>query len=116
MLEYLSEIAKALMPLVEIVAGLGLITVFGTVLLALLRYYLQIRRWRNYKDDIEQWARDMVDAGDRHPKYLRQDEWRAECESMLYDVGYTPIEISQLLDLAIIVAKATTVDLLVRKT
>lgn len=49
---------------------------------------------------------------DRHPKELTDDEWKSECESMLYDAQFTPSEITQILDLAIIVAKSTTVDLL----
>lgn len=112
MLENLSETAKALMPLVEIVGGLGLITVLATILLAILKRAAEIRLWRNYKDDLEDWARSLISSEDRHPKELRDDEWRAECKIMLYDAGFTPTEISGILDLAIIVAKATTVDVL----
>ena len=108
----LSDTAEGLMPLVELASSVGLITVLGALLLAVLKRNAESRRWRNFKQDLEGWARALVDYGDRHPKELRDEDWRAECEVMLYDSGFTPSEISEILDLAIIVAKATTIDIL----
>jgi hypothetical protein len=48
----------------------------------------------------------------QHSKELTDEEWAAEFETMLYDAQFTPSEITQIMDLAIIVAKATTADLL----
>lgn len=106
------ETVAAIKPIVDIVAGLGLATVFGAVLLAVLKRNAQIRQWRNFKDDLEDWAADLLSSHGRHPKELSDEDWRAECEMMLYDAQFTPTEITQIMDLAIIVARATTLDLL----
>ncbi len=112
MLDQLIETAKAIIPIVDFVAGIGLAAVFGTVLLAVLKRNAQLRQWRNFKDDLEDWADKLLSTHNRHPKELTNDEWKSECESMLYDAQFTPSEITQIMDLAIIVAKATTIDLL----
>jgi len=108
----LVETASAIQPIVDFVAGLGLAAVFGAVLLAVLKRNAQLRQWRNFKDDLEEWAAALLSAHNRHPKELSDEDWRAECETMLYDAQFTPIDITQVMDLAIIVAKATTIDLL----
>ena len=86
-------------------AGLGLTAVFAAILLAVLKRNAQLRRWQNFKDDLEGWAVGLLSTDDRHPKELDEEEWRAECESMLHDARFTPTEISQIMDLAIIAAK-----------
>ena len=106
------EAAGAVQPIVDFVAGLGLAAVFGIVLLAVLRRNAQLRQWRRFKDDLRDWASGLISIQGRHPKELSDEDWRAECETMLYDAQYTPAEISEILDLAIIVAKATTLDVL----
>jgi len=110
--DQLIEAAKAFQPIVDSIAGLGLVAVFGTVLLAVLRRNAQLRQWRNFKEDIEDWADKLLSTHGRHPKELADEEWKSECESMLYGAQFTPSEITEIMDLAIIVAKATTVDLL----
>ena len=112
MFDQLVESASAIQPIVDFVAGLGLAAVFGTILLAVLKRNAQRRQWRNFKDDLEHWASKLIAAHNRHPKELTDDEWRAECETMLDDAQFTPTEITEIMDLAIIVAKATTLDLL----
>ena len=112
MFDQLLETAKAIQPIVDSIAGIGLAAIFGTILLAVLNRNSQLRRWRNFKDDLEDWADKLLSTHDRHPKELTDQEWRSECESMLYDAQFTPSEITEIMDLAIIVAKATTVDLL----
>lgn len=112
MFDQLVETASAIQPIVDFVAGLGLIAVFGAILVAVLKRYAQLRRWRHFKDDLEDWAAALVSKHDRHPKQLSDGDWRAECETMLSDAQFTATEISQIMDLAIIVAKATTLDAL----
>jgi hypothetical protein len=112
LLDQLIETAKAIKPIVDFVAGIGLATVFGAVLLAVLKRNAQLRQWRNFKDDLEDWADKLLSTHKRHPKELLDEEWKSECESMLYDAQFTPSEITQIIDLAIIVAKANTLDLL----
>lgn len=112
MLDQLIETAKAIKPIVDFVAGLGLAAVFGAILLAVLKRNAQLRQWRNFKDDLEDWAAKLLSKHNRHPKELTDEDWKSECETMLYDAQFTPTEITQIMDLAIIVAKATTLDLL----
>jgi len=78
------EAAKAFQPIVDSIAGLGLVAVFGTVLLAVLRRNAQLRQWRNFKDDLVNWADKLLSAHGRHPKELTDEEWKSECESILY--------------------------------
>jgi hypothetical protein len=112
LLDQLIETAKAIKPMVDFVAGLGLAAVFGAILLAVLKRNAQLRQWRNFKDDLEDWAEKLLSKHYRHPKELTDEDWKSECETMLYDAQFTPAEITQIMDLAIIVAKATTLDLL----
>jgi len=112
LLDQLVETAKAIKPIVDSVAGLGLAAVFGTVLLAVLNRNAQLRQWRKFKDDLEDWAEKLLSKHNRHPKELTDEDWKSECETMLYDAQYTPAEIAEIMDLAIIVAQATTLDLL----
>ncbi len=112
MFDQLFETASTIQPIVDFVAGLGLAAVFGAILLAVLKRNAQLRLWRIFKDDLEGWAIALLSSHNRHPKELSDEDWRAECETMLYDAQFTPTEITQIMDLAIIVAKATTLDLL----
>jgi hypothetical protein len=86
--------------------------IFGAVLLAVLKRNAELRQWRHFKDDLGDWAEKLISAHNRHPKELTEEDWKSECKTMLYDAQYTPAEISQIMGLAIIVAKATTLDLL----
>jgi hypothetical protein len=49
----------------------------------------------------------MLAVGIRIDSRLADEEWRYECEIMLADVGFTPVEICQILDISIVVAKGT---------
>jgi hypothetical protein len=110
--DQLIKAAVAMKPIVDFVAGLGLAAVFGAVLLAVLRRNGELRKWRRFKDDLEDWAEKLLSAHYRHPKELSDEDWKSECEAMLHDAQFTPTEITQIMDLAIIVAKATTLDML----
>jgi hypothetical protein len=110
LLDQITTTATAVKPIIDFIAGLGLVTVFGAVLLAVLNRNAQLRQWRNFKSDLESWADALIAVQGRHPNELSDDDWRAECETMLYDAQFTPTEISQIIDLAIIVAKSATID------
>lgn len=112
LLDQIIKTAEAIQPLVDFVAGLGFAAVFGAVLLAVLKRNAQLKQWRNFKDDLEDWADKLVSKHHRHPNELTDEDWKSECETMLYDAQFTPSEITQIMDLAIIVAKATTLDVL----
>jgi hypothetical protein len=94
MLELLSHLSQVL-------AALGV----GAAVLAALRRVLQQRRWDRFKQRASEWTDDLLDVGIRLDKRLTEIEWQSECEVMLTDVGFTPLEIHQILDVAVIVAK-----------
>jgi hypothetical protein len=96
---------------VDVVGGLGLAVIFGAILLAVLKRNAELRQWRHFKEDLSDWAEKLISTAGRHPKDLTEEDWKSECEAMLHDAQYTPSEVTQILELAIIVAKATTLDL-----
>jgi len=49
-------------------------------------------------------------AGSRHPSELSEDEWKVECERMLSDVNFSPLQIEQLLDTSVVVAKGIVAE------
>jgi hypothetical protein len=94
--------------LVQIVASLGLIT----ALLACVKYYVDTWRWRRYKFRIHDWINGLIKLSDeeRHPKRFQDQDWRVECERMLTSAYFSPIEIIDLLETSVIVAKGMAVD------
>ncbi|MCG8450720.1 MAG: hypothetical protein MI725_14215 [Pirellulales bacterium] len=92
--------------LARILAGFGLIT----VLLAILKHNAERRCWRNYKVFVNDWTDRLFKTGNQHPADLEVDEWKAECERMLTDAKFSPLEIERLLDTAVIVAKGIAAD------
>ena len=92
--------------LVRVLAGVGLIT----VLLAYLKRTAERRCWRSFKASVNDWSQRLVEAENRHPDQLSDDEWKIECERMLTDANFSPLEIKQILDISVVVAKGIAVD------
>ena len=92
--------------LVRILAGLGLVT----VLLAYLKRIVERRCWHNYKETVHDWVGRFVESEDRQLNQLSEDEWKAVCERMLTDAKFSPLEIRQILDTAVVVAKGIAAD------
>jgi len=96
------EIVKPLGEVVGVLSGLGLVT----VLLAYLKHLGERRCWRNFKESAHDLAGDLRQAGNRHPLFhMEKDEWKAVCERLLSDANFSPIQIQQVLDTAVIVAQ-----------
>ncbi len=92
-LKQLSDVAKAL-------AGLG----FVTVLLAVIKHRVERRCWQSFKRIAHDWVERLIEGGDRHPDELSEHDWKAECERMLSDANFSPLQITQLLQVAVVVA------------
>jgi len=104
-----TELLENLTPMVDlarILAGFGLIT----VLLAILKHNAERRCWRNFKVRVDDWTDRLRETEKRHPRELADDEWKAECERMLTDSKFSPIEITRILDTSVIVAKGIAAD------
>ena len=100
------ESLTPMLNVVRILAGVG----FVTVLLAYLRRVAARRCWRNFKARVHDWVDRLVETENRHPNHLSEEEWQAACESMLTDANFGPMEIRQLLDLSVTVAKGIAAD------
>ncbi len=92
--------------LVRVLAGLGLVT----VLLAYLKRFAERRCWRNFKKSVHDWVDRFVESEKRRLSQLSEDEWQAACEGMLTDANFTPLEIKQVLEIAVVVAKGIAAD------
>lgn len=103
------ENLKPMADLAQILAGFGLIT----VLLAILKRNAERRCWRNYKLRVDDWANRLRDAASHHPGE-DAEEWKAECERMLTDARFSPLEINSVLDTAVVVAKGIVADKIFR--
>lgn len=101
-----TEGLKPLGELTQIIAGLGLIT----VLLTAIKRGNERRCWRLFKLRIEEWLEQFHDAEGRRLGDLQDDEWKAACEQMLTAAKFSPMEIHQLLDAAVIVSKGLAAD------
>lgn len=85
----------------QILAALGV----SAAVLAAFRRFVEKRRWDRFKRRTSQWTDDLLVVGIRLDKRLAEEEWQSECETLLADVGYTPLEIHQILGVAVVVAK-----------
>lgn len=101
-----SESLKPLGELTQVLAGLGLIT----VLLTAIRRSNERRCWRLFKLRVEEWLDQFHESEGRRPGDLQGDEWKAACEQMLTAARFSPMEIHQLLDAAVIVSKGLAAD------
>jgi hypothetical protein len=94
------ESLKPLTDIAQILAGLGLVT----VALAAVKDAVERRRWQAFKQSIDLWLGQELKA-DRHPKDFAENDWKIECELKLFDAGFNPSQIHQLLDTSVVVAK-----------
>ena len=104
-----TELLENLTPMVDlarILTGFGLIT----ILLAILKRNAERRCWRNFKLAVDDWMERLRESEVRHPRDMEADEWKAECERMLTDAGFSPLEIHQVLETAVIAAKGIAAD------
>ena len=92
---------ESLKSLAQVLAGFGLVT----VLLAYGKHTTDRRCWKNYKRRAEQWMDAVLRAQERHPSELTEAQWRFEVERMLTEANFGPIQIHQILETAVIVAK-----------
>ncbi|MCG8587002.1 MAG: hypothetical protein MI757_20035 [Pirellulales bacterium] len=90
----------------RILAGLGLVT----ILLATLKRNAERRCWRRFKQGAEDWLDRLAEMERRHPRQLEEDEWKAECERILNDAKFSPLEINQVLELSVVVAKGIAAE------
>lgn len=90
-----------LVDLAQILAGLGLVT----ILLAVLKHAAERRRWQQFKLRVDDWTDDLRRTEERHPRELDDEEWKIECERLLTDSRFSPMEIDQILDTSVVVAK-----------
>lgn len=102
----LLESLTPLSALARILAGLGLVA----ALVAYLRRVAERRRWRRFKQRVQLWIDQLDPDDDKHPKQLDDHDWRVACEQLLFDCNYSPSEIDELMDLAVLIAKSTAVD------
>lgn len=93
-LEFLGNLSQAL-------AALGL----ATVLLSVLKRSAERRRWREFRAQMDRWTDRLRIAGMRLELGSSDDVWKAECERKLFHAGFSPLEIPQLLDISVAVAK-----------
>lgn len=106
----LIELVKPLGDLVGVLSGLGLVT----VLLAFLKHNSERRCWRNFKSAAHNLAGDLLRAGNRHPFYhMEEDDWKAVCERLLSDANFSPIQIQQIIPIAVVVLKGITANRIV---
>ena len=94
------ESLKPLTEIAQVLGGLGLVT----VALAYVKHAVERRRWQGFKKRVEHWIDRELEA-DRHPRDFTIEDWRIECELRLFDSRFSPIQIEQLLDTAVVVAK-----------
>ena len=92
--------------LARILAGFGVVT----VLLAILKRNEERRSWRRFKFQVHDWIDRLRETENRHPRDLDDNQWKAECERMLTDSRFSPLEINQLLETSIVVAKGIAAD------
>lgn len=92
--------------LVRVLAGLGLVT----VLLAYLKRMAERRCWRNFKESVHDWVDRFEKSENTRLNQLSEDEWKTVCERMLTDANFSPLEIRQVLDIAVVVVKGIAAD------
>ena len=77
-------------------ASLGVFTAAGLV----LRWYWNRIRWRQFEVLIRSWARDKTWNLD-----LSMDEWRSLVAIKMCEAGFSPPEVQQFLEFAVLVAR-----------
>jgi len=100
------ESLTPLVNLVRVLAGVGLVT----IMLANLKRAAEKRCWQKYKALVEIRIDYLIKEQNRHPKELTELEWKVECERLLTDARFGPMEVQQVLEPAVIVAKGIAAD------
>ena len=77
-----------------------------TVLGAVCKYWWNRYRWRHFKKSVDDWFRLQAVSDIDHPNTMGDDAWMVLVESMLIDSRFSPFEVQQLFDLAVVTAKA----------
>ena len=96
---------ESLKSLTQVLAGFGLVT----VLLAWIKHIVERRRWQKFKR-LTKKAIDRLIESERYPQSLSETEWKIECEQLLTDANFGPLEIETLLETAVIVAKGVSAE------
>jgi hypothetical protein len=86
---------------VRVLAGLGLVT----VLLAYTKRVGERRCWEKFKQGVHDWVNCTDETQRRHPKELSEDGWKSLCGELLFKAKFSPLDIPQLLPVAVAVAK-----------
>jgi hypothetical protein len=97
---------ESLKSVAQVLAGFGLVT----ILLAYIKNASERRCWDNYKHRTQQWIDELIRSQERHPNELTEDQWRFEVEQMLSDSHFGPMQVEQLLETAVLVAKGFARD------
>ena len=82
---------------IKLAVSLGAVT----ALAAGCKYAWNRYRWRHFKNWLWLSKQSVVD----HPKEMTDDDWKVLTESILIDARFSPFEIHQLLDLAVVTAR-----------
>jgi hypothetical protein len=85
---------------IELSTSLGLVAAVGWV----ARWYWHRRRWRRFERAIREWALNEQWL----PEELSDDQWKSLVVIKLSEAEFSPAEIKELLELAVLVAKGCT--------
>ena len=91
--------------LAGILSGLGL----TTAVLAFSKWSIDRYRWVKFKKNVHTWLNEIIEA-QRNPKEFEDDEWKAACERLLTTAYFTPAEITQVLEVSVLVTKGLAAD------
>lgn len=95
--------------LVQFAVSLGVITALGIA----CRYVWNRHRWRLFKKSIHNWFRLAATSNVDHPKTMQDDDWKYLVEMKLTDSNFSPFEIQQMIELAVVTAKGIIASQLV---
>ena len=87
-----------LIALFGVACDLGLVAFIGFS----IKWYWNRLRWQRFEASIRSWTHETFNLD------LRKDEWKSLVAIKLSEVAFSPAEIRQLLDVAVLVAKAIT--------
>lgn len=79
-------------------ASLGVFAAIG----ATARWYWNRSRWRHFEEMIRTWA-----IGEAFSLDLSKDEWRSLVAIKMWEAGFSPAEVLQFLEFAVIFAKGS---------
>jgi hypothetical protein len=101
-----TEWFQSLKSVAEVLAGFGLVT----ILLTTMKHTAERRSWKSFKRRTQDWIGDLVKANDKHPKEFTDAEWQFEVERLLSDANFGPMQVEQLLETGVIVAKGLAAE------